>query len=147
MATNSYSIANQTVVNSNLQHEIRSARFWTKMSGIAKKTNITAGGQQAWKMSGSPINIINQFRSTGRREMLIPVLGRLTGYGQAGQVAVTEDTLNWFWQSVFINLKRYGINYPDIVEQEAISWAATIEDYKTGLVEWWADYLDMDTFK
>ena len=146
MATDSYSIANQKVVNTQLRHEVRLAQFFNSMIGNAKQTNVTAGGQQAWKMSGSPINIINQFRNTGRREMIIPVLGRLLDYGQVGkqQVSGNEEEMGWFWQSVFIYLKRKGVLFPDIVDQEAIDWAATVDDYKETLVNWWADYEDMD---
>lgn len=146
MATNSYSIANQKVVNTQLKHEIRLAQFFNSMIGTAKQTNITAGGQEAWKMSGSPINIINQFRNTGRREMIIPVLGRLLDYGQVGkeQVSGNEEEMSWFWQSVFIHLKRKGVLFPDIVDQEAIDWAAKVNDYKDVLIQWWADYEDMD---
>ena len=76
--------------------------------------------------------------------MIIPVLGRALGYGQQGKQSVSESEMNWYWQSVFINLKRYGVLFPDIVDQEAIQWAATVNDYKQVLVNWWASYLDMD---
>ena len=147
MATNSYSIADQKVlVNEKLQFEIRLKQFWGKMIGVASKTRTTAGGQEAWKFSGSPINVINDFRKSGRTEMLIPVLGRLLGEGQQGKqtVAGNESEMNWFWQSVFVALKRYGVLFPDIVDQEAINWAATVNDYKETLVNWWADWLDHD---
>ena len=146
MATNSYNIADRTVIDQKLQREIVPARFWTQMSGIATLSNTTRGGQQAWNIPGTPVTTYNHFRNVGMTKMLIPVLGRLKGYGRQGKQTATgfEEEMHWFWQAIFVGYVRKPIGFPTIVDAEKIRWAATVESYRPQIVEWWAAYLDMD---
>ena len=67
MATNAYTIADRTLVNKMLQHEIRLAQFFNVFMGTATETkHVTTGGQQAWNFAGTPINVIENFKVEGR---------------------------------------------------------------------------------
>ena len=147
MATPYTTIANRTVVNKILQHEVRLGSFITQFIGAAERTKGTYGGQTKWKMAGTPINEFRDFAFTGRNQMIIPVLGRLKGgYGQNGKqtVAGNETKPDWYWQSLYINMKRKGVEFEDFVDKNKTDWAATASDYKKTLADWWADYQDHD---
>ena len=98
METSNSWIANVEILNSLLRKESWFNTFWAKFSGnvdISERDN----GNPVYKPSGKPIEILNQFISQGRDNMLIPFIKQLTGspvYGDTVLKGTGEDqTMNW----------------------------------------------------
>jgi len=103
-------IANVEVLNEKLRRESWYNTFFAKFSGnvdISKDDN----GNPMYQPSGKPIEILNQFISQGRDNMLIPFLKRLTGAPVMGDTVLKgtgeDQTMNWLRS--YVNQTRKAV--------------------------------------
>ena len=103
-------IANVEVLNEKLRRESWYNTFFAQFSGnvdISKDDN----GNPSFKPSGKPIEILNQFISQGRDNMLIPFLKRLTGSPVMGDTVLKgtgeDQTMNWLRS--YVNQTRKAV--------------------------------------
>ena len=141
MATNQFTIANKAVLNADLQTATQRQMFFSRFTGKA----VPMTNSDRWILSGSPINTFD-FKYTGRNNMEIPVIDDMGGYGKNGKqtLAGAEEEVAYFWQSLFIQLKRSGLRLPDIVDQEKVDMFSKYKDYEKLLSNWWAYYENHD---
>ena len=133
--------ANKAVLNKDLRKEVQQKSFFTRWTGLATPRKTDA----KYIPSGSPIDLFN-FKYEGRDSMQVPVLIDMEGYGEQGKgtLAGNEEEVEFYYQSIFIGLKRSGLRLPDIVDQEIVNMYAKYKDYETLLSNWWAYYESHD---
>ena len=142
MATDSYTVLNKTIVDTNLQNEVYQKYFWNKFTGSASLNPTT----QEWKLSGNPIERFADFKLTGRNQLMITMLKNVYGYGKAGKATLVgnEKELSYLYAKLFVHLTRQGLEIPDEVDSEKIAWANIADKCKPALARWWAGFLNSE---
>ena len=110
METSQSWIANIAILNKLLAKETWYNTFWAKFSGqvdISKDDN----GNKVYQPSGNTIEILNDFVSQGRDNMLLPFLKELSGEPVFGDTVLkgTGEDQTMQWLRTYVNQYRKAV--------------------------------------
>lgn len=131
-------IANVAILNKQLQKESWDSTFWAPFSGDVQ-VETRPNGQPVYKPSGKPIEILSQFKSQGRDNMLTPFQKNFVNAPVFGdtQLKGTGIPLEYKWLRTYINQARVAITPREgfMSEQRAEATIKMYENSKPALVE------------
>lgn len=142
-------IANVAILNKLLAKETWYNTFFSRFSGpVGKITD--DNGNVKYEPSGKPIEVLNDFISEGRDNMLIPFLKDLTGAPVFGDTVLkgTGEELVMNWMRAYVNQYRKAVmkRSGQMSEQRAKIYKL-FEAAKPQLARWFAKYENQSIFR
>ena len=142
-------IANVAILNKLLAKETWYNTFFSRFSGpVGKITD--DNGNVKYEPSGKPIEVLNDFISEGRDNMLIPFLKDLTGAPVYGDTVLkgTGEELVMNWMRAYVNQYRKAVmkRSGSMSEQRAKIYKL-FEAAKPQLARWFAKYENQSIFR
>ena len=142
-------IANVEILNAQLAKETWYNTFWAKFSGnvdISKDDN----GNNVYSPSGKPIEVLKDFVSQGRDNMLIPFLRELTGSPVFGDTVLkgTGEDQSLYWLRQFVNQYRKAVmKKSGSMSEQRQKIFKLYEEAKPQLSRWFTKYENQMVFQ